>query len=165
MGWMVNATLQPPYLLECPGTHCTGGQVGPRAGLEGGVNCRFQWDSIPVLPQPIASCYTDRARSLFQSITSWWYVIRRDQVPAIFVSVLVGGIVYSIEKALLSRQGSCTKVLPACVRPTPGHRYLSARNYRKLPLDPTSVWDEKFERKHSSYCLPQMAKEVCPPVV
>jgi len=35
MGWLVNATPRPLYSRERPGTHCTGGWVGPRAGLEG----------------------------------------------------------------------------------------------------------------------------------
>ena len=35
MVWVVNATPRPLYLRERPGTHCTGGWVGPKAGLEG----------------------------------------------------------------------------------------------------------------------------------
>ena len=34
MGWMVNATPRPLYPQERPGTHCTGGWVDPRAGLD-----------------------------------------------------------------------------------------------------------------------------------
>ena len=34
-GWVVNATLRPLYPPERPGTHCIGGWVGPRAGLNG----------------------------------------------------------------------------------------------------------------------------------
>jgi len=34
-GWVVNATPQPLYPREKPGTHCIGGRVGPRAGVEG----------------------------------------------------------------------------------------------------------------------------------
>jgi len=34
MGWVVNATPQLPYPWERPGTHCIGGWVGPRAGLD-----------------------------------------------------------------------------------------------------------------------------------
>jgi hypothetical protein len=34
-GWVVNATLRPLYPRERPGTHCIGGWVGPRAGLDG----------------------------------------------------------------------------------------------------------------------------------
>ena len=32
-GWVVNAKPHRLYPLECPGTHCTGGWVGPMAGL------------------------------------------------------------------------------------------------------------------------------------
>ena len=35
MGWVVNTTPRPLYPREGPGTHCTGGWVGPRAGLDG----------------------------------------------------------------------------------------------------------------------------------
>jgi len=34
MVWVVNATLQPCYPRERTGTHCTGGWVGRRGGLE-----------------------------------------------------------------------------------------------------------------------------------
>ena len=33
-GWVVNATPRPLYPPERHGTHCTGGWVGPRAGLD-----------------------------------------------------------------------------------------------------------------------------------
>ena len=35
MGWVVIATLRPLYHRERPGTHCIGGWVGTRAGLDG----------------------------------------------------------------------------------------------------------------------------------
>ena len=34
-GQIANATLRPLFLREEPGTNCTGGWVGPRAGLDG----------------------------------------------------------------------------------------------------------------------------------
>jgi hypothetical protein len=34
MGWVVSTTPRPFYPRERPGTHCTGGWVGPRAGLD-----------------------------------------------------------------------------------------------------------------------------------
>jgi hypothetical protein len=33
-GWVVSTTPRPLYHRERPGTHCTGGWVGPRAGLD-----------------------------------------------------------------------------------------------------------------------------------
>jgi hypothetical protein len=33
-GWVVSTTPRPLYTRERPGTHCTGGWVGPRAGLD-----------------------------------------------------------------------------------------------------------------------------------
>ena len=38
MGWVVNATLRLLYPPERAGTHCIGGWVGPRGGLEGVEN-------------------------------------------------------------------------------------------------------------------------------
>jgi hypothetical protein len=59
MGWVVNATPQPLYPRERPGTHCTGGWVGPRAGQDGCGKSRPApgFDSRTV--QPVASRYTD----------------------------------------------------------------------------------------------------------
>jgi hypothetical protein len=48
MGWVVKATARPIYPLERPGTHCIGGWVGPRAGLDGCGKSRPHRDSIPV---------------------------------------------------------------------------------------------------------------------
>ena len=38
MEWVVSTTPRPLYPRESPGTHCTGGWVDPRAGLEGAEN-------------------------------------------------------------------------------------------------------------------------------
>jgi hypothetical protein len=45
-GWVVNATPRPLYPRERPGTHSTGGWVGPRAGLEGCRKSHHHRDSI-----------------------------------------------------------------------------------------------------------------------
>jgi hypothetical protein len=37
-GWVISATLQPPYSLKRLGTYCMGGWVDPRAGLDGCKN-------------------------------------------------------------------------------------------------------------------------------
>jgi len=42
-----------------PGTHCIGGWVGPRAGLDGGGKSRLYLGSIPGPSSPVASRYTD----------------------------------------------------------------------------------------------------------
>ena len=49
MGWVVNATPRPLYPQERLGTHCIGGWVVPRAGLDGCVKSRPppHRDSIP----------------------------------------------------------------------------------------------------------------------
>jgi hypothetical protein len=43
MGWVVNATPGPLYHRERPGTHCTGGWVGLRAGLETMAVLKWKW--------------------------------------------------------------------------------------------------------------------------
>ena len=35
MGWVGDATPRQLYPMQRPGTHCTGGWVGPRTGLDG----------------------------------------------------------------------------------------------------------------------------------
>jgi hypothetical protein len=47
MGWVVNATPRPLYPRERPGSHCVGGWVGPRTGLEGYEKFRPHRNSIP----------------------------------------------------------------------------------------------------------------------
>jgi hypothetical protein len=40
------------YLRERPGKHCTGGWVGPRAGLDSYGKSRLHLDSIPGTSSP-----------------------------------------------------------------------------------------------------------------
>ena len=47
VGWVVNATPRPLYPRERPGTHCIGGWVGLRAGLDRCGKSRAHRDSIP----------------------------------------------------------------------------------------------------------------------
>jgi hypothetical protein len=54
-GCVVSITPWPLYPWERPGTHCTGGWVGPRASLDVCEKSRFD----PRTVQPIATCYTD----------------------------------------------------------------------------------------------------------
>jgi len=46
-GWVVNAMPWSLYPWDRPGTHCIGGWVGPRAGLDGCGKSRPHRDSIP----------------------------------------------------------------------------------------------------------------------
>jgi hypothetical protein len=46
-GWVVSTTTRSLYPRERPGTHCTGGWVGPRAGLDRCEKSRPNRDSIP----------------------------------------------------------------------------------------------------------------------
>ena len=56
MGWVVNDTPLPHYPREWRDTHCIGGWVGPRAGLDGCGKPHLHWDSIPgpFSPYPVA---------------------------------------------------------------------------------------------------------------
>jgi hypothetical protein len=45
-GWVVSTTPRPLYPRERPGTHCTGGWVDPRAGLDVCEKSRTHCDSI-----------------------------------------------------------------------------------------------------------------------
>jgi hypothetical protein len=46
-GWVVSTTARPLYPRERPGTHCTGGWVGPRAGLGVCEKSHPHRDSVP----------------------------------------------------------------------------------------------------------------------
>jgi hypothetical protein len=61
MGWVVNATPRPLYPRERPGTHCIGGWVGSRAGLDGCRKSRPPPGFDPRTLQPVASRYIDWA--------------------------------------------------------------------------------------------------------
>jgi hypothetical protein len=46
-GWVVSTKPRPLYPREIPGTHCTGGCVGPRAGMNVWQKSGPYWDPIP----------------------------------------------------------------------------------------------------------------------
>ena len=50
--WVVSTTLRPLYPYERPSTHCTGGRMGPKAGLDGTENFAPHPDSIPEPSSP-----------------------------------------------------------------------------------------------------------------
>ena len=49
------------YPRKRPGTHCTGGWVGPRSGVDGRGKSRPSPGFDPQISQPVASRYTDCA--------------------------------------------------------------------------------------------------------
>jgi hypothetical protein len=61
MGWVVNATSWPLYPRGKHGTHCIGGWVGPRAGLNRRGKSRPPSGFDPRTVQPVANRYTDTA--------------------------------------------------------------------------------------------------------
>ena len=58
-GWVVSTMPRLLYPQEKPSTHCTGGWVGPRAGLDGCGKSRPPLGFEPRTVQPVASRYTD----------------------------------------------------------------------------------------------------------
>ena len=54
---MVGTTSRPPYSLQCPGTHCVGGWVSPRAAWKVAENLGHTGIRSP--DQLVASRYTD----------------------------------------------------------------------------------------------------------
>jgi len=61
-GWGVSVTPRPLFTpRERPGTHCTGGQMGPRAGLDRCGKSRLPSGFDPRIVQPVAIRYTDYA--------------------------------------------------------------------------------------------------------
>jgi hypothetical protein len=58
---VVNATPRPLYLRERAGTHCIGGRVGLKAGLDRWAKSRPQTGFDPRTVQPVARRYTDWA--------------------------------------------------------------------------------------------------------
>jgi hypothetical protein len=71
----VNGQLHAPAALppgkEPPGTHCIGGWVGPRAGLDAVVRRKISspyWDTNPPIIQPIAQQYTTELYQLLKRI-------------------------------------------------------------------------------------------------
>jgi hypothetical protein len=53
------AALPPPPPQESPGIHCTGGRVGPRAGLDGSGKSPPPNGIRSRTVQPVVSRYTD----------------------------------------------------------------------------------------------------------
>ena len=60
-GWVVSTTPRPFYPRKRPGTHCTGGWVAPRTGLDGCGKSRPPPGLDPRTVQPVVSLYTDWA--------------------------------------------------------------------------------------------------------
>jgi hypothetical protein len=58
-GWVVSTTPRPLYPGERPGSHCIGGWVGPRAGLDVCEKISPPPGLDPRTVQPVASRYTD----------------------------------------------------------------------------------------------------------
>jgi hypothetical protein len=58
-GWVVSTTPRPLYPWERPGTHCTGGWVGPRVGLDVCEKSRPPLGFDPRNVHLVVSRYTD----------------------------------------------------------------------------------------------------------
>jgi hypothetical protein len=78
-GWMVSITPRPLYPRERPGTHCTGGWMGPRAGLDGCGKSRPHRHSIP----------GPSSQSLYQTLSSTGFrlIFETEDMPLFFLTV------------------------------------------------------------------------------
>jgi len=70
MGWVVTVTPWPLYPRGRTGTHCTGGWVDPRAGLDGCGKSRPTPGFDPKAVQPVASGYTEGAITALRTESS-----------------------------------------------------------------------------------------------
>jgi hypothetical protein len=81
-GWVVSITPRPRFTPEerTPGTHCTGGWVGPRAGLDTEARgkilcpCRGSNPDRPVV-QPVVRHYTAWATRLTESLCTLYFTL------------------------------------------------------------------------------------------
>jgi hypothetical protein len=84
MRWVVNAMPWPLCPQEWPGTHCTGGWVGPKAGVDRCWKSRPNGGFDPRTAQPTASRYTDYtilAHKNLLSLTGIEPLISRSSTP------------------------------------------------------------------------------------
>jgi len=72
-GWGVSVTPRPLYPRERPGTHCTGGWVGPRAGLDRCGKSRPPPGFDTRTVRPVASRYTDWATPVHAIIYAYFF--------------------------------------------------------------------------------------------
>ena len=61
-GWVFSTTPRPLYLQERPSTHCIGGVVGPRTGLDSWEKSRPAQGFNPWIVQPVVA----RSESLYR---------------------------------------------------------------------------------------------------
>ena len=61
---MVNVTPRPPCPQEWPGTHCIGGRIGPRAGMESAKNLASTGIRSPDPPASRNNDYAIPARDI-----------------------------------------------------------------------------------------------------
>jgi hypothetical protein len=92
--WVVSFTPLPLYLQErAPGTHCIGGWVDPRAGLDDMAKWKFL--TLPGLElrlsvvQPVASRYTDCAIPAHSKKCSWLIYMRGLQLGIVHILVVL----------------------------------------------------------------------------
>jgi hypothetical protein len=77
MGWVENTTPRPLYTRRKTGTYCTGGWVGPRAGLDRYGKSRPPPVTEPRTVQPVASRYIGCNIPASQVIYKYTVVILR----------------------------------------------------------------------------------------
>jgi hypothetical protein len=83
MGWVVNATPMPLYPRQRPGTHCVGGWVGLRAGLDSAENLAPTGIRSPDRPARCESLYRLSYSDPFAVLHSFFIFFQILILPAV----------------------------------------------------------------------------------
>ena len=96
------------YPRERPGTHCTGGRTGPRAGLDRCGKSRPHRDSIPRHVQHIASRYTDLATEpIYVCIYIYMYIYMGTYIMPIYIYTVHNISAPFLSTSLVSKHYVC----------------------------------------------------------
>ena len=89
-GWGVSVTPRPLFTpRERPGTHCTGGWVGPRVGLDSCRKSRPHQDSIPDRPGRSQSLYRLSYRAPNRKKVTWNGIAAVQSVSSVLIPLVM----------------------------------------------------------------------------
>ena len=133
MAWVVNATPWPLYPKERPGTHCIGGWVEPRAGLDGCGKSRLHRDSIlrssgrPVRSESLYGLlYPGPSRVRYIVIYKYIYILVSSIIYWITLQI---GVFYIWQKLLKFPAWDFTKLRVVAVRLFQSDRWADGRKH------------------------------------
>ena len=87
--WVVNATVRPLYPRERPATHCIGGCVRPRAGLDRCAKSRRYRDPIPGPSSPQRDAIpTALSRGVYAENYMWFITIPKESYAFKFQNLI-----------------------------------------------------------------------------